>query len=257
MDISCDWHHHCFAACDRIGLLVGRSEPLERDSYPSYISGGRPPAQIFPCAKASGREESELCAQWRSAQAAETSAYWSKWASLVGIVGTAAVLVALYMALEANRIARNTAARQLRAYVAVDHIVMSDPVIGYSPTATLKVTNFGQTPAHRFEVMSRSGWGPAGNEDFDISAYLEEPGPSAPSSLAPGASSLAYPGAGLTWTAVLDGQFKAGKLRLIVFGYVEYVDIFGIARRTEFKAFRDRDALPGMLIFFPTGNSST
>ncbi len=114
-----------------------------------------------PCGERKYGGSADLCAQWKAADAAADSAWWA-WASgLVGIASTCFVLIALYLAYRSNGIARDTAKRQLRAYVGVSGIKFEIASVeaGYSPLdfgtpgliypdfITINVKNFGQTPA--------------------------------------------------------------------------------------------------------------
>ena len=58
-----------------------------------------------PCREPKGQSESDLCAQWRAAYAAEDSALWAKWSFWTGLAGIGGLLASLYYTREAVRIA--------------------------------------------------------------------------------------------------------------------------------------------------------
>jgi len=77
-----------------------------------------------PCHNPKGHDESDLCAQWRAANAAENSAFWAKWSFSVTVLGAIGLGITLWFNLKAweaakkaNEISEDTARRQLRAYV--------------------------------------------------------------------------------------------------------------------------------------------
>jgi hypothetical protein len=67
-------------------------KPLEID--PAATS--RPSAYAFqyrsPCENPKGHDESDLCAQWKAANAAQDSALWTKWGFWIGVIGSALLL---------------------------------------------------------------------------------------------------------------------------------------------------------------------
>ena len=120
----------------------------------------RAKVQRTPCDNPNSESESDLCAQWKAANAAEDSAFWTKWGFWVAIIGSSFLLWQIILTREAvkdtgdatkamqdaNEIADLNAKRQLRAYVYTDigtfDIDESDRVL-----ISLQIKNFGQTPA--------------------------------------------------------------------------------------------------------------
>lgn len=45
-----------------------------------------------PCSDPEGQGESDLCAQWKSANAADDSAFWTKWGFWIGVIGSSLLL---------------------------------------------------------------------------------------------------------------------------------------------------------------------
>jgi hypothetical protein len=96
-----------------------------------------------------------LCEQRRMDKAAVETAKWAKWqfialivAVLVAIVAVLVAIVALYAAFEANTIARDSAERQVRAYIGV--VTGRVDWIDDRPFAKLTIKNTGQSPAQDY-----------------------------------------------------------------------------------------------------------
>ena len=83
-------------------------------SYPSYQYPGEdksgtataaemayPTQHQTPCQNEQGRDESDLCAQWRAANAAEESATWTRWGFFAGIVGMFGLYWQIFLTREA------------------------------------------------------------------------------------------------------------------------------------------------------------
>jgi len=158
------------------------------------------------------------------------------------------------MTLEANRIARDTAARQLRAYVSIETVAISTLMIGQVPMFTATFKNFGQTPAHAFDIISFSTYITATDPDPDLPVLASS---NAPSSLAPGSNSKSYTRLPYAWNQTLDQQLAAGQIRIVLFGRAQYTDIFGNLHSTGFKLYHGNNAPAGLTIHYPTGNLST
>lgn len=84
----------------------------DQERYQTYRYAADKPADIYsawparidtkpneyraPCDKPKGRDESDLCAQWRAAKAGEISAFWTKWSVIVGFGGMIGLFWTLY-----------------------------------------------------------------------------------------------------------------------------------------------------------------
>lgn len=98
-----------------------------------------------PCSPGDDRRYSDLCAQWKAADAAADSAWWA-WASALGVGA------ALSLTIWTNSIMRDTARRQLRAYLVTAGIGIEWRTLASTGERHLslraQLINSGQTPAH-------------------------------------------------------------------------------------------------------------
>jgi hypothetical protein len=152
--------------------------------------------QNKPCEHPIGREEADLCQQWRMAQATEelrTTADAQFWATIaeagllaVTVVFTAIAAIAAVIAARAAQASVNVASeigqRQLRAYVSVTKVEATVRAIGdrIEIAMLIVLTNAGQTPAYLMRLDIEMGTGPDGvggrTADLDISSREIGPG---------------------------------------------------------------------------------
>jgi hypothetical protein len=126
------------------------------------------------CHPADDKRDSDLCAQWKAADAAADSAWWAARSTWVSGISGLLVLIALGFAFEANRIARRSAHWQLRPYVYLEKCIINPERrrpeekhgVDRAPL-TFYFKNFGQTPAK--SVTLKAQWSFRGhfNEPFD------------------------------------------------------------------------------------------
>lgn len=136
---------------------------------PVLVGKGNPATLEYrePCKRPQGREESELCAQWRAARAGEAGALWTQRGVLASLGGGLLTLVSIFLVLralaharEANVIARNMARLDLRAYLDFESVrlapVSKHPVAKGMEYIGAKVSlrNFGKTPAENINVLA-------------------------------------------------------------------------------------------------------
>lgn len=128
-----------------------------------------------PCPKNQDNRNSDLCAQWKAADAAKDGAYWGWWQVLLGSGGVviglftlaAAATAAIYakkaaietekgadaalgavaQTMAANEIAEASAHRQLRAYIGVDNVDHTTTTLGDIRCYLINIKNYGATPA--------------------------------------------------------------------------------------------------------------
>jgi hypothetical protein len=142
-----------------------------------------------PCEEPKGKDESDLCAQWRAAEAGENSAFWAEWGFWITILGSGLLLWQIALTREAvqdtgrateamreaNEIARDTAHRQLRAYLTPKEIVRDrrfNMNNGEGEADYLRVQiiiqNTGQTPAVNLGVGIDCIIAPEGEQVFKM-----------------------------------------------------------------------------------------
>lgn len=103
------------------------------------------------CGPSQYDSKAELCAQWKAADAAANSAWWAWVSGLATIVSSGAVLIAIGLTFQANRIARHAIEGQERPWVDFD----VRPGLGFSfdeggfPSYTVEICfkNYGPSPA--------------------------------------------------------------------------------------------------------------
>lgn len=110
-----------------------------------------------PCGDGEYDNRSDLCAQWHAANAARDAADWAFYALAVGGAGAVGIVVALLLTIQSNSIARDTARRQLRAYLAVGSAALDERIqSGRKAAAEFKIVNCGETPAYKVRAGSKA-----------------------------------------------------------------------------------------------------
>jgi hypothetical protein len=132
--------------------------------------------------------------------------------------------------------AEATAKRQLRAYVLLESAKIKHVAVGEKPKATVKIKNFGQTPAYQLTHWAAM--------EYATFPRTEDPDMSDPEGMP-----IAHIGQGgrLAKEVPLDNgselsgeQFEAinsGKAALYLIGRAAYVDAFGDVQSTEYIVF--------------------
>lgn len=136
--------------------IYAADKALKADPVPSGVPESRPFEYRTPCNQPTGKDESELCAQWRAANAAEDSAFWAKWgfwATGVGMVGLIFTIIQGHVSLDRARDANDIARQAQRAWL----VLTSHPTTGFVPRSEdpsvlhskfwFKLRNCGQEPA--------------------------------------------------------------------------------------------------------------
>ena len=208
------------------------------------------------CYSAKNHDTADLCAQWRAALAAEKAASaardavtWTIISTLLNSIGLGALIVtiaqgrkALKRARQANKIARDTAARQLRAYVSIEPCGVNAPENGLV-RVPVRLKNWGQTPAHN--VMIFSGFAMVRDPfNFDKST-VGAPLAAAASDIvyAPGEHSHAYPYVEADFFSGHWDDLENKRVAFVHFGYVTYLDAFKVRRETNFAMYHWGDEL--------------
>lgn len=208
------------------------------------------------CEKGDEKRYSDLCAQWRAADSARESAFWTAagfWAAFFGlVVGSATVSAAVAAALFAKdaaqhtedaanaawaseKVARESAERQLRAYVSVSDFYMTDVVVGATPTANFTIRNGGATPAKRGRLNVAVTF-VADARNHKLPSFIRRN----PSTAEWGPNDEARQdlqlGSGWKVTKQDMADLVAGKRVFLIAGIIIYTDVFGATRRTVFRA---------------------
>ncbi|HEV2594168.1 MAG TPA: hypothetical protein VGU01_03085 [Sphingomicrobium sp.] len=163
--------------------------------------------------------------------------------------------------MESNSISRDTARRQLRAYVGC----VGAEAHGIDGSAALQITikfrNAGQTPAHGLSAKGgcRMFQYPGPTTFNEVSDHIH-----APSTLVPGGETLKTETAPIT--AVQKRDLFAGKYALYAYGQATYTDVFGeqhvthyrmlLGGRQKLRTQRKGDEVVGLLAHTEEGNES-
>lgn len=130
--------------------------------FPSYILEYDPINQ--PCERGFDNRRSDLCAQWKAADAAIEGAKWAMWTFFVTagafIAAGAAAIYAQRAAIATERtadIARATGEAQVRAYLGVEKTYIDSPagVKGATALVRIGVRNSGNSPARISQMHSQ------------------------------------------------------------------------------------------------------
>ena len=162
--------------------LASLNDPREQ-RYQPYRYAAEQPAQVeattttkpnaqplqyrTPCSQPEGQGESDLCAQWRAANAAQDGAFWTKWGVWIGIIGSSLLLWQIILTRqavedtgeateamrEANKIMQTDQRPWLKAHLDFDFVsVASDD--GWAVSFKMKIENIGKSPASRVTWMT-------------------------------------------------------------------------------------------------------
>lgn len=250
------------------------SEPKSAVSLPLK----QPPANS-ETAVANQQAQTEQPSQYdlRDLTAQEDMAFWAMW-MFVAALATFAItsLGTLFIwrqvkftrqavedtgratvAMEAqNELAKDTAQRQMRAYINVDACEIHLIDDGFILSATLK--NCGQTPAYRVRIMGESF-----AAEYPLrtpNRAFEEVGERHDAPLGPGQVHSAPYAIRSPDPQEAMKQVLAGQVGLYIQGLCRYEDAFGNARETRFRyVFGGRPARSGGLVMHAAemGNSAT
>lgn len=213
-------------------------KPFEVDPTGAGEADAQALGNRTPCDQPKGQSESDLCAQWRAANAAEDSAFWTKWGVWIAIVGSSLLLWQIILTRqavedtseateamrEANEIAERNARKGLRPYIWPEAAWFKVTDEG-EPVAQIVFKNFGQTPA-----LNKQGWTHTWVECFPLHDAL----PEAPedmmmgsSVIGPGATSESTQPHGLPLNDCSRAEIEAGRAALYVYGAGTYISLFG------------------------------
>jgi hypothetical protein len=188
-----------------------------------------------PCEPGDDQRNSDLCAQWKAADAAADSAWWAAVGAFASAISTLLVLIALYLAFRSNWIARDTARRQLRAYVNVVSYVNDSLCADVPFKVMVNVKNKGQTPAAKVSGHVQMAFRviPLKNNSFELDEPKDGRSYTSLASDEPMNVSNTFD-RGFTHEEVF--ALRNGGAKLFVFGEVTYTDIFQKPQKTKFRA---------------------
>ena len=144
---------------------------------------------------------------------------------------TAALWVATYSLV---RGAKDTAEKELRAYVFVQTGSIQNLSNGQHPTSRLIIHNFGKTPAHKLTVICGIGFGKSFEELPTAVPPLTKP----MGTLAPGGTVEHYNSAPIAFTADHMSALENGTYTLYVHGEIRYIDFLEKNRVTKFRVMK-------------------
>lgn len=243
-----------------------RGSPQERSAsalegiaarYDKQAEGAERSPESNPCQPGDDQRNSDLCAQWKAADAAADSAWWAAIGGFASAISTVLVLIALYLAFRSNGIARDTAKRQLRAYVAVSgYVIGPDDKQPHKIRVVVSYQNVGETPAIdvRVTLFVLAGDGP-----FSDAKPRHEP------DLGAGGRAIIGKGVikqtpmtvevfGVAPRILLDGDYW-----VCFYGRINYRDVFGVEQETRYCAYVDAPTRAVGMVYAdaPGGNSMT
>lgn len=203
-----------------------------------------------PCRKGSDNRDSDLCAQWKAADAARDAADYARQQLLIAAFGIAGLILTLWLtygALNATRagvdLAADTAKRQLRAYISADKI----QALGFRPGGQqalgVLIKNSGQTPAYGVRVISRRQFSNMGPDRFRFRFGEREEGFSY-ADLGPGQDFAHINRHDEPMAPELYDAIVGGEIVLIFAGVIVYRDAFKKRHITMFRYYlghRDMD----------------
>jgi len=194
------------------------------------------------------REEASYCEDAKARQAADDANDLSFAALILSVIGTGALIVTLWFTIKAANAAkeaavaahaavdlgRDTAKRQLRAYVNIGTL-RTRLVEGGVPKVDFVLKNTGQTPARRLllrVVAITTHDHPSERITMLGEAIVPE---YEIASGQPSDQDVSIGGGPLTKGQVT--AYREGRWTILVAGYIRYYDVFGVTRRTVFRAY--------------------
>jgi hypothetical protein len=188
-----------------------------------------------PCAETEANNQSDLCAQWYAAHAARDAADWAKWSLLIAVIGAGGIIAALLLTIDSNRIARDSAKRQLRAYLNPTTIGLKADPSDSRLRATVQYENSGEIPAQKVSnVASIHVF--EGDARFAALPGLTEKEPMWYALLGKGEKRVLVQGS--QELPAKASEILEGNYTVFVDGCLTYVDIFGETHRTHYRYFR-------------------
>ena len=243
-----------------------QTEPAGTETAPAQWEISR------PCANVQHPYEADLCQQWRTAEAAQTTAEASERTAgltrLLMLTGMLATLLLLAMfvpllmaAFAARRTAKGSASaptspraqeNELRAYVDADSLEFIETTESEG-VVKVKVTlrNSGQTPALKLQSVAEVGIRDISDEDLLPIMPLPEPSALDPARPRLGRDATAVEIASCESPPKLADRVTNGDATILVWGSAEYMDVFDRRRKTTFQYLCNAETLENGQIFKP------
>lgn len=243
----------------------------------------KPDKNEAPCDPSQADFGSDLCAQWKAANAASASAFWTWAGFLISLIGTIGVIVSLFFTWDALRLAREAAKdgdaslaiaernakatmrsvalaqengeRSLRAYVFVETFETEDFEIGKPGKFTITFRNIGQTPASDLIIWNQLDLYPIDADESVFVPELREGTSNSP--LGQGNGVVGHFISGRNINDTMWEGFVSGKAEFVAFGKLGYTDVFGIARETTFRFRAKGGSTAVKFVVAPKGNHYT
>ena len=186
--------------------------------------------QEAPCGPRKYNSHADLCAQWKAADAAADSAWWAWAGGIIGVGSLIGVLIAIGLAFHSNWIARDTARRELRAYVLPSGLVFDWKISLKDGRKFMELRavfkNTGHTPTRSLKLIADVSFASVDEEQFNLAPPIEQHNMLGPS------EEIRTPITFVSDTDVIE-VFKDVK-NLFLFGVVFYDDVFGKSHETRF-----------------------
>lgn len=209
-----------------------------------------------PCHGSVDAPKSDLCQQWRMAEAAEKQANWSKWQALLSALAVSGLIATIIYTHMTLRLTDKTARRQLRAYVSFSKVRISSIAANKAPKVDVTILNSGQTPAYDLQASVGIGLAPYPYRDFDLSKLI----PHSRTMMGPGHKVRLN----VTLAKMLTQQefiaIKAGTAALYAVSRITYKDVFDVDQITNCYLFFTKEQFEigdGRMSICDHGNNAT
>lgn len=173
------------------------------------------------CEKGADQRDSDLCAQWKAADAAKDAADYAWWTVLLSAASAMLLIWTLWET-------RRTSRRELRAYLHVTQYTVDVTTRPHHPWVKIKIENCGQTPAFKVRIDMRVFF-------VDLRSQLKIESRDFTNS-PPGVS--LGPGANLNMDRAWMGEDRSLLIdyndALCAFAEIRYFDAFGCEHFTRF-----------------------
>ena len=181
------------------------------------------------CKQGNDNRNSNLCAEWKAADAARDAAEYSLWGLGIGIVGTAFLVLTFWET-------RKTSRAQLRAYVGVEVRTLRINAPDGKASVDLDISNNGVTPAFKAKWAGNIVISTLDQIERDLLVTPDDnPKGRATETTIHGGNAADGTLHALPDLKVEDLQAViAGEKSIYILGFVWYDDAFGCARQTKF-----------------------